>query len=230
LTQLQAAPNTRDIPVVVVTSDEYLAALAKTVPVTSASLVHPYHIQELENAVAKALHNPPPSAVLPAAPHPPSPVVQVACEALAKNARRLVVQTVGELQQIEPYQSRLAASLPDLVDNLAKMLEAINQGLRRSLPASEVFAVPAIRRSIEEHVRLRKSEGVGAASTVREYQLLGLHMSQFLASLVEQGNLTIHDFIQLDANIQQYVDELVRQVIGYFVPDTPSDSTPPDQT
>jgi len=126
----------------------------------------------------------------------------------------------------EPYQSRFAELLPDLVDNLAQMLEAINQGLKRSLSPSEVFSVPTIQCTIEEHIRLRKREGIDAASVIREYQVLAIHLSQFLASLVEQGNITIHDYVQLNVQVQQYVDELIRIMVRNFTPDDRSDNNP----
>lgn len=216
LARLQASPNARDIPVVVVAPDRYLMALAKAVPITSATVAHPFQVEELENAVRKALHNPPPAAVLPSATHPASAVVHFVTEELAKNAHRLVIETVRELREDEAYHSLFAHVLPDLVDNLGKMLGAITQGLRRNLPPAEVFSQPSLQRSIAEHVELRKQEGIDALSMVGEYQLLSIHVSRFLARLVEQGQLTIHDFIQLRERVQRYVDELVRQVIRYF--------------
>lgn len=216
LDRLQANAQTRTIPVVVVTNSERLAGTARATPVARYAVVAPYHIQALENAVAEALKNPPPAAALPPAAHPTPPAVAFATDQLAKNARGIVLQAVCELQGVEPYKSRFAELTPGLIDNLAVMFAAINQGVRRSLPSAEVFAVPAIQRAIQAHVELRESQGLEAASVIREYQLLTPHIGDFLWSLVGQDHFTARDAFEIDQQVQRYVAELVRQILQRF--------------
>jgi len=220
LAELHAGPTTKGIPVVAIADLSALAALAKATPVTSATIVHPYNIDQLERAVANALSNPPPSAVLPPPSQPPSAAIDFAAEELAKNESQIVLQTVKELQTVEPYRSRYTELTPALVDNLAKMMETVVQGIRRSLSPTEVFAVPTIQRAIMEHVQLRRGQGFEAASAIREYQLLALHIRQFLFRLVDTHGFTHDDAFSFAGQVQRYVDALVREVIHDFTSDT----------
>ena len=171
-----------------------------------------------------ALNNPPPAAALPPAAKPPSKATDFVTDELAKNSQRIVLQTIRQLQRVEPYRSRFAELTPGLVDNIGTMLSAITEGLRRSLTPSQVFSVPAIQRAIQEHVEMRTSRGIGAASAIREYQLLGQEVRQFLFNLVGQDHVGHQDAFELNGKVLQYVDELVRDVIRHFDPcnrDTP---------
>ncbi len=114
------------------------------------------------------------------------------------------------------------------MDNIGTMLSAINVGLRRSLTPSQVFSVPAIQRAIQEHVEMRTSQGIGAASAIREYQMLAQEIRQFFYNLVGQNGVTPRDVFELNGKVLQYVDELVRKVIGRFGPG--NQDTPPPPT
>lgn len=216
LDQLQANPHTRDIPVVVVSTSSRLAAQAKASPQAQQAVVGPYNIWDLETAVANALHHPPPAAVLPPATQPPPAAVAFASEELAKHARAIVLQTIRELHGVEPYRSRFRELTPSLVDNLGVMLGGIIEGLRRSLPPDRVFAAPTMQHAIREHVNLRHSQGIDAASSIQEYQTLTVQIGRFLWSLVGQDHFTAQDAFQLDEQVDRYVAELVRETVRCF--------------
>ena len=223
---LQMSQQTRTIPVVAVSTATPLAARAKAIPVTAAAVVAPYNVEDLENAVAKALNNPPPAAALPPAVRAPSTATDFATDQLAKNSQRIVLQTIRAIQRVEPYRSRFPELTPGLVDNLSTMLEAIAQGLHRSLTPGQVFSVPVIQRAIQEHAEMRTSQGIGAASAIREYQVLAQEVRQFIFNLVGQDHVTYQDAFELSGDVLQYVDELVRDVIRHFSPGN-QDTTPP---
>src|SRR6185437_13872015 len=94
LDQLQANPQTRTIPVVIVSTSETVAARAQAAPVVGSignTVVAPYDISTLEEAVASALQNPPPAATLPQTNFQPSKAEEVAGNALNANGRQIAV-------------------------------------------------------------------------------------------------------------------------------------------
>jgi CheY-like chemotaxis protein len=216
LDQLQANPDTRDIPIVVVSTSNELAAQAKASPQAQQAVVGPYNIQDLESALARALHNPPTAAVLPPATQPPPAAVAFASEELAKRARSVVLQTIRELHGIEPYKSRFRELTPSLVDNLGVMLGGIIEGLQRSLPPDQVLAAPTMQYEIREHVNLRRSQGIDAASTIQEYQTLAVHIGRFLWSQVGQDQVTAPEAFRLYEQVNRHVAELVREMVRCF--------------
>lgn len=217
---IQSNPKTREIPVVAISTAQATAAQAKAAPVTSAAIVAPYDIEQLEKAVAHALHNPPPAAAVPATGNSSSEAVDFVTEEVTKNIQRIVIRAVRELRGVEPYKSRFNELTVGLVDSLEKPLGAISQGLRRSLPPAQVFSVPAVHRSIEEHVQLRKAQHLGAASVVQEYQLLAQYLREFIAGLVGKDNVTKQDAFRVDQQLLQYVDELIREVVRLYNADS----------
>lgn len=218
LDQLQANPTTRDIPVVVTATTAQLAAQARATPLARYTIVEPYDIQQLENAVCRALNNPPPAAALPPATQPTPTAIAFATEELAKHARFIVLGAISELQGSEPYHARLPELTPSLVDNLGVIFSAINEGVKRSLPPTRVFAVPAMQQAVEEHVALRKSQGIDLPSIIREYQTLCEHIGRFLQGLVGQDHFTAREVLQIDQVVQRYVAQLVRQAVQCFSP------------
>src|SRR5579883_3140231 len=89
--RLQAAPETRKIPLVVITTSEREAAAAQAAPTARYTVVAPYDISALETAAREALQSPPPAAVLPPAKSPVSPAVSFATDTLSQQARHLVL-------------------------------------------------------------------------------------------------------------------------------------------
>src|SRR5690242_11320169 len=83
---LQANPRTRQIPVVVITTNPEIGASAKAIPVARDLVVAPYDIDALADAVNTALRNPPPPAALPPAKKTPDAAIMFATTELAAHA------------------------------------------------------------------------------------------------------------------------------------------------
>lgn len=215
LDQIQANPRTRMIPVVVISTSEAAAAEAQAAPVVGSpgsAVVSPYNIGALEEAVTHALKNPPPAAALPRTSRQPSPAVVFATDSLGANARQLAVQTVQQLRGIEPYASQFSQLTTGLVDDIGTMLGAIVDGMRRGLPPREVFRIPTIRKSVQRHVRLRESQGLGAAASMRECLAIRDQIDRFLQGLIGQHGFTAHDASEVSGRAHAYVGELMRLI------------------
>lgn len=215
LDQLQASPQTRTIPVVVISTSERAVAAAQASPIvgsTGKAVIAPYDIEAFEEAVRHALKNPPPAATLPRTKRQPAPAVVFAAEALSAHAREVAIQTVEKLREIEPYRSRFAELTKGLVDDIGTVLGAIADGLRRGLAPREVFRVSTIQHSIERHVRLRKDQGVNLPGTLREYWILRGEIDGFLRGLVGQHGFTAQDAGDVSKEVHSYILELARVV------------------
>lgn len=215
LDRLQANPRTRTIPVVVISTSERAAGAAKAAPAAQETVVAPYDIVTVEDAVARALKRPP-AAGLPVTAQPVPTVVAFAADALSRNARRIVLQAIRQLQQVEPYQSRFRELTPGLVDDLAVMFGAIVEGFRRNLPPEEVFATSEIRQAIEMHVRLRESQGIGLAAAIREDHAIQVEIDRFIVSLIGPAGFTARDALEMGQRLRPYTDELVRIIATEF--------------
>lgn len=219
LDKLQADPHTMTIPVVVISTSERAAARAQASPITgseSSTVIAPYDIVALDDAVAHALKNPPPAAALPKTHHPTPKAITLATNAISAHARHIVLETIRRLQGIEPYKSRFAELTKGLVDDLGTMMGAIVEGLRRGLPPEKVFAAPTIRRSIDEHVALRESQGLGPSTTIRETQMLREDIDHFLQGQIGQHGFTARDAFDASVELQPYLNELVRVIVEEF--------------
>ena len=79
--------RTARIPVVVISSTEKSAAEAQASPNVRETVVMPYDIDALRDAVARALGNPPPDATLPESATPVTPAVGRAAEVLIEGTQ-----------------------------------------------------------------------------------------------------------------------------------------------
>ncbi|HEX5417251.1 MAG TPA: hypothetical protein VFZ25_16420 [Chloroflexota bacterium] len=219
LDQLQANPRTRTIPVVIISTSEHTAAAAQATPVVGSvgrTIVAPYNINALEDAVAHALKNPPPAAVLPPPSRQPSPAVVFAADELNAHARQLALDTVQKLRGTEPYKSRFTELTIGLVDDFGTMLGAIIDGLRRGLAPRVVFQVPVIRQAIERHVRLREKQGLGKGATIREDLILRGEIDRFIRGLAGKQGFTANDASEVNDAINRFVGELMRVIDEEF--------------
>lgn len=216
LDQLQANPQTRTIPVVIVSTSETATAQAQAAPVVGSignTVVAPYDISTLEEAVASALQNPPPAATLPQTTYQPSKAEEVAGNALNANGRQIAVRTIEGLRGIEPYASRFVELTKGLVDDVGMMLGTIADGLLRGIPPRTAFHVPVIRQSIDRHVKLRETQGLGLGANIEEYRALQDEIDRYLQGLVGQQGFTSQDAHDVSAKVHRYIAELVR-IIG----------------
>lgn len=228
--RLRLNPRTQMIPVVVITTAETVAAEASASPNVRATVSAPYDIDTLRNAVATAIGNPPPDALLPVAVHPPSETLTVVYQELQRHARTIVLRTIARLQQVEPYTSRFPRLAPALIDDLPVIFSAITNGLYRDLPPVAVYTVDGVEQAIDSHTRLRASQGLGPMTVVREYHTLRDEMVVFLRGLIGRDNVTALDIFDMHAQLDHFFAQLVEIVVDrHCTPRLPtSGSTPGD--
>ena len=214
--RLQADPETRIIPIVVISTLEQTAAAATASPGVQHSVVAPYDVETLVTTVATALQTPPPASVMRAPKRAVPPAITFASEALSAAARRITLHTVQRLQAEEPYKSRFQELSRELVNNLGTVLGAVLSGIGRGHTPDEAFTIPQIRRVIREHSTLRKSQGIELASVVREYKLLQSELDATLQRLIGQDNFTADDAATMARLIDEYTHALVRIVTQEF--------------
>lgn len=214
---LQANAQTREIPVVVITTSESNAAEAQATPIVRNPIVAPYDIGALEKAVASALGHPPPAAVLPSARGIPSPFVAKVTDVLSQNAQGIILRTVRHIQRVEPYRSRFSELSRGLIDDLGILFGAIIDGYRRDLSPEEVFAVPTIRQAIDQHIQLRERQGVQIGSVIHEYQILEDELAQFLLEYANrQSDVSFRHVFEVSNGIQRYMNALIRIIAGAY--------------
>ena len=207
---LQANPRTRQIPVVVITTNPEIGASAKAIPVARDLVVAPYDIDALANAVNTALRNPPPAAALPEPATAPDKALSFASAELASHAHDIVLRAIQNLQNREAYRSRFRSLSPELVDHLATIFSAINTGIGRVLSPEEVFLNSVIRSAITKHDEERRKDGVPVGLIVWEYEVLANEMESFAANLVGQNGFTASDALYVTQRIHHYLEELIR--------------------
>ena len=210
--QLQANPTTREVPVVVIATEEEIAARARAGANVGVALVAPSDVTALTSAVVTALGHPPPAATLPSRGHPHRGSIAFATTALVQRSRDIVVQTVEGLRLVEPYRSRFSELSVELVNALGTLLGAITTGLQRGLPPAEVFAVPEVRRTIHEHVQTRRQQQLGPTVALRDVQALRNQIRIFLLELEGHSGFTLQDALDLSLEVQAYFDS-VSQII-----------------
>ena len=215
-------PETRQIPVVVISTLERVVGEAQAAPNVRTSVIAPYDIDALSRAVAMALGNPPPAAVVPpAAERVPASYV-TAADILTRGSRRIVLRTVNALRREEPFASRFPELSRGLVDDLGMIFGAIVEGLRRTLPPTEVFQVPKIRQSIDAHDRLRHRQGVPLTAAIREAQILRDEATTYLRGAVDYGNISDADAIAASDMLSSYFAALIRLIASSYAPTRPS--------
>jgi hypothetical protein len=216
--QFQGDPATKKIPLVVIASAESVAAEAQAGPNVDSAIVAPYDITALEEAVASALGNPPPAAALPNGAHPPSAGVALAAKALDQQTRDIVLQTLEQLREHEPYRSRFDDITRGLVDALGSIVGAIATGIERGLSPRVVYATDVVTRDLREHALLRQSQGIDVASAVREIRALGRQLESALAALAGPNTFSADDVAAVAQRIREYIDELTRLIVGAYRP------------
>ncbi len=220
--QLNADRSTQSIPVVVIAYGEAAAARALAGANVDSAIVAPYDVTALEDAVARALGNPPPAALLPDRRPATSKGIATAAKALADQTRIIVTRTLDQLRQVEPYKSRFDELTRGLVDALGTILGAIATGVQRGLTPEEVLANPAIAQCVREHVSLRRRQGLGLASTIAELHALARQADTLLRSLASPDSFDEADADAVSDRLRTYVDAVVREAVATFHPGSPS--------
>jgi CheY-like chemotaxis protein len=211
--RLHNEPQTREIPVVVVSTSEQRAATAQASPNVRYALVAPYDVEALESAVETALHNPPVPAALPKVRRSVPPKVRQAAEELNRHARAIVLDALREIRQNEPYRSRFPELSVGLVDDLGTIFGAIVHGLEIGLTRAEAFSPPVIRHSVESHAQLRKRQGLGATAAILEVHILERQIDRFLGTLIGTSGFTAADAFAISQEARDYLAELVRILV-----------------
>ena len=213
--RLQSNPKTRAIPIVVISTSRRRAANAAASTNVSETVVAPFDIDSLETAVAAALGKPPAAASLPLATHPVPAYQIVAADALQQASRSIVTRGVVQLLQAEPHRARFKEITPELVDNLGLLLGAVIDGLRRDLPPEQVFAASAVQKALQNHVRLRKSQGFDLVTVLHETQLLENQVDRFIHGSIG-ASLSAADALIVVDKVRTYMQALILTEVAQF--------------
>lgn len=214
--RFQANPITRNIPIVAVTVSKSTVVQALAGANVGEAILAPFDIIALEAAVLSAVRHPPLAASLPWSPAPPVEAVAFASGELVNHIREIVLRAVERLRSIEPYRSREAGLSVGLVDRLGTMMGAIATGLQRGLDPGEVFAVPEVQYILDEHVRIRLSQGLGLAQMIRENHVLSDQVSEYVQGLIGQAGFRAEDAATVDRRLRTIMFELIRVLTGKF--------------
>jgi CheY-like chemotaxis protein len=191
--RLRADPRTNGIPLVVISSTEHSAVEAQASPNVRETVVMPYDIDALREAVGKAIGNPPPAAALPDAQEPVQPAFRHAAEVLNRHSRGIVLRAIERLRRDEPYRSHFAELSRGLLDDLPSIVGAITGGLLRGLPPHEVADVSEVHLAICQHVHLRRGQGLPTVLVGREYVTLVGEMLRVLEDEAAGSNFSPAD-------------------------------------
>ncbi len=214
--RLLTTPATSSIPVVVTSTAERMIAEAQAAPNVRQTIIAPYDIEALEKSVAAAIGSPPAAALLPRATQPVPGAFVAAADALSRRARVTILATLHDLLQIEEFRARFPELTRGLSNNLAQILGAIIEGLRRGLSPDQVFTVPKILQAIKEHDQLRHEQGIPVALVLREDQLLRAQTDRCLRDVIGQPGLDALAAFDVSQQINAYFDELIRIVVSDY--------------
>jgi CheY-like chemotaxis protein len=193
--------RTAKIPIVVISSTERSAVQAQASSNVRETVVMPYDIDALRDAVARALGNPPPVAALPEPTASVSPAIEVAADVLIEHNRRIMLRALERLRQEEPFRSRFGELSPGLIDDLPTILGALTGALQRGLPPKRVAAIPEVREAVCRHVRLRQSQGLASSIVAREYFALLGEMLRVLEEECDRHQITAANAFAVAATI-----------------------------
>lgn len=222
--RLRDNPRTQCIPICAIATSDKLAAEAQASPNVPVTLIAPYDLDALEQAVVETVESPPASAVLPNPPRVTPGYVTIVGEALNREARPIVLEVVfHRLRRREPYRTLFSSAhdqLIQLVDHLGTILGVIITGLRRELDPGEVFHDRYVIGYVDEHIRLRREQGLGACSAVDEYQMLRDACLAVVQDVAQASQVTAAEAVEATRRILNLTDALVRIVVAKYENDS----------
>lgn len=221
--QLRAHHSLCAVPVVVISTAEKVVAQAHAAPNVRAALAAPYDVGALQEAVARALGNPPLSALLPPPTHPVPSEVVVGTDVLLRGARVIVLHTIERLRREEPYASRFSTLSVALMDDLPAIFGAIVTAMQRDLSPATLVALPAMSQAISQHARLREKQGVSPSVSIHEYQALRDQSVEFLNDQRARDGSPARNVIEIGRRFDQFIAAVARGATGQ-----PGDRSAPD--
>lgn len=216
---------TQGIPVCAIATSDQVAAEAQAGPNVPVSVIAPFDLDALEGAVLEALDSPPAAAVLPNPPDTPPTCVTVIGDVLNREARGIVLNVVfRRLRHLEPYRTIFMSShdhLIHVVDHLGTILGAIVTGLQRDLSPSEAFGRPRLQEYVDEHIQLRRKQGLGVLTAVGEYQLLRSECLEVIQGAIGETGVSAAEAVEVVRRILVLFDTLERLVIDKYQLEAP---------
>ena len=171
LDDLRVSPTCRGVPVLALASQDAVADAAYASYNVTATLTKPFDIEDLTAKVNEALRRPPLHASVPTE-APPEGILAEAEAILARHSRNAIFRWIRRLQTTEPWSTKKELRLPELLDSVPVLVEALDLALHYG-SADEVFEKhPEVARRAAHHAWLRHSQGIDLRSIIREYSLL----------------------------------------------------------
>jgi DNA-binding response OmpR family regulator len=208
----------RGVPVLAMAGQDAVADAAYANYNVAATLTKPFDIEDLIAKIDEALGRPPLHAnVQPAA--RPQGILAEAEAIVARYSRSAIFRWVRRLQTTEPWAGKRELRLPDLLDGVPVLVEAVVLALHYG-DVDEVFEHhPEVTDRAVHHAWLRHNQGIDLRSLIREYSLLREELWRTLSDHVGHA-LEPEDALTLTTLINGVLDRILQVAV-------PTRGTPP---
>lgn len=220
LDALRVDPLGRRVPVLALAAQDTVAEAAYANYNVAATLAKPFDIEDFVAKVNEALQRPPLHAGIAAEPHPEG-ILAEAEAILSRYSRTVVFRWIRRLQKTEPWSAKRDLRLPDLLDHIPVLVEAIGLALQYGAVAEVFEKHPEVTRRAREHAWLRHNQGIDLRALILEYSLLREEVWRALSEHLDHA-LQPADVATLSALINGTVDRIVQAAM-------PTWGTPPDE-
>lgn len=173
LDELRANPATQAVPVLATSTVGQVVESALASYNVRVTLEKPFGLDQFLAKVREALGQPPLHAeVAQPTEAAPGDLVAQAAQIVVSHSRDALFRWVQRLLQEPPWQGRENLALPQLLDNVPVLVEALSVALQYR-NAEELFSrQPESLQRVREHAALRKRQGFSLSELIREYDLL----------------------------------------------------------
>jgi RsbT co-antagonist protein rsbRD N-terminal domain len=231
LDALRLHPATAALPVLVLGTSAPVREQALASGNVYTVLGLPVDLDELLDAVRRALAGVPFEARVRAAPAAGAGAggaggaggaLARAADALDRGQRGLLLAWLQRVRGGPPHAARPALRPRDVLDHLARLVHAVAAGLRQGLPPGVLGADPDLRERARHHARLRRGQGLDAAAVGREYRLLREVLTEHL-----RRELAAPDLPPALRVLERLLDEAAAVTLAEFERPSPAPPTAP---
>jgi hypothetical protein len=225
LDALRLHPATAALPVLVLGTSAPVREQALASGNVYTVLGLPVDLDELLDAVRRALAGVPFEARVRAAPAAGAGAggaLARAADALVRGQRGLLLAWLQRVRGGPPHAARPELRPRDVLDHLARLVHAVAAGLRQGLPPGVLRADPDLRERARHHARLRRGQGLDAAAVGREYRVLREVLREHL-----RRELAAPDLPPALRVLERLLDEAAAVTLAEFERPSPAPPTAP---